>query len=66
MQTVNDELKPDSDLSKAKSNGDDFPERMESPIEDVRSHRYECAGCGYIYDPSEGIKKFNINKKILK
>ena len=28
--------------------------------EDVGLHLFECIGCGYIYDPSEGIKKFNI------
>ncbi len=34
----------------------------EGPIGDRRSHRYECRICGYVYDPSEGVRKFGINK----
>tara|TARA_B100001121_G_scaffold301162_1_gene311941 strand:- start:534 stop:968 length:435 start_codon:yes stop_codon:yes gene_type:complete len=28
----------------------------------LEQNRFECRGCGYIYDPSEGIKKLNIAK----
>ena len=28
----------------------------------LEQNRFECRGCGYIYDPSEGIKKLNIKK----
>ena len=27
---------------------------------DKSSHRYQCRSCGYIYDPIEGVKKFDI------
>jgi len=27
---------------------------------DPKLNRHECMGCGYIYDPDEGIKKLNI------
>tara|TARA_Y100001968_G_C19307024_1_gene692156 strand:- start:245 stop:661 length:417 start_codon:yes stop_codon:yes gene_type:complete len=27
-----------------------------------KNHRYECRSCGYIYDPLEGLKKFDIPK----
>ena len=27
---------------------------------DLRSNRFECISCGFIYDPDEGIKKLNI------
>ena len=27
---------------------------------DPRLNRFECMGCGFIYDPDEGIKKLNI------
>jgi len=27
---------------------------------DQRLNRFECLGCGFIYDPEEGIKKLNI------
>ncbi len=60
VQTVKDEFKSDSDLSKAKPIGDNSPDAMENPLQEFRNHRYECAGCGFIYDPLEGIKKFDI------
>ena len=28
----------------------------------LEQNRFECRSCGYIYDPSEGIKKLNIKK----
>ena len=28
----------------------------------LEQNRFECRSCGYIYDPSEGIKKLNIPK----
>ena len=30
------------------------------PILDTSSHRYECRNCGYIYEPIDGVKKFDI------
>ncbi len=29
---------------------------------DKRSHRFECRICGYVYDPSEGVKKFGVSE----
>ena len=29
---------------------------------DTSSNRYECRSCGYIYDPVDGVKKFDISK----
>jgi len=34
----------------------------EDSITNLKQNRFECRGCGYIYDPSEGIKKLNIAK----
>ena len=31
-------------------------------VEDLRLHRFECRGCGYIYDPKEGLGKYQIPK----
>ncbi|WP_320665114.1 rubredoxin [Prochlorococcus sp. MIT 1223] len=30
--------------------------------EAIKEHRFQCCGCGYIYDPQEGLKKFDIPK----
>ena len=30
------------------------------PESDPASHRFECRSCGYVYDPSEGVKKVGI------
>ena len=35
---------------------------IEVPKINLEQNRFECRGCGYIYDPSEGIKKLNIAK----
>ncbi|BBL86251.1 Rubredoxin (chromatophore) [Paulinella micropora] len=29
-------------------------------LDEIRTHRFECRGCGYVYDPAEGIKKLSI------
>ncbi len=34
-------------------------EASESP--DLSQHLFECTSCGYVYDPSEGVKKLGIN-----
>ena len=43
-----------------------FPSPLESninkPITNLEQNRFECRSCGYIYDPSEGIKKLKIEK----
>ncbi|MFM9100762.1 MAG: rubredoxin [Cyanobium sp.] len=30
------------------------------PEDDPDTHRFECRSCGYVYDPSEGVKKLAI------
>ena len=32
----------------------------EEQLTDSRNHLYECSSCGYVYDPSEGVKKYGI------
>jgi len=34
----------------------------ENVITNLEQNRFECRGCGYIYDPAEGNKKLNIPK----
>ena len=46
---------------------EDFPEKIlefkdEELITNLDQNRFECRGCGYIYDPIEGNKKLNIPK----
>ena len=31
-------------------------------MDDLRLHKFECRGCGYIYDPNEGLSKYKIAK----
>ncbi len=45
------------------------PEKLELSLEnsqekndDEKNHRFECCSCGYIYDPTEGLKKYQIKK----
>ena len=68
VKTVMNESKTEQeDLSYKDSKGDflnkttDFIEKShEHEKNDLTKNRFECRGCGYIYEPSEGIKKFNI------
>jgi len=30
------------------------------PIAELSTHRFECISCGYVYNPSDGVKKFGI------
>jgi len=30
------------------------------PVEDPRTHRFECRSCGFVYDPEEGVAKLGI------
>ena len=46
-------------------NGSLSPKKTElenDTISNLEQNRFECRGCGYIYDPSEGIKKLSIAK----
>ena len=62
VQTVNDEIKPDSNVLKAKQISQKIEEGNKDSLGDLRNHRFECAECGYVYDPLEGIKKFDIKE----
>ena len=69
VQTVSNEPQPASEASNANqvgkvlSQADTNKAQKKSSLEDdLASHRFECRGCGYIYDPKEGLKKFNIAK----
>ncbi len=35
-------------------------QQKDEDITNLEQNRFECRSCGYIYDPSEGIKKLNI------
>ena len=67
LQTVRDEQKPAIDQGKAQSSGQ-IPSNAEQksdqelsvPEKDLSSNRFECRGCGYVYDPKEGLKKYQI------
>ena len=67
LQTVKDDLNPKLDLSdpfkSEKASGDlvSKPNQEKTDLkDDLNLHRFECLGCGYVYDPEEGIKKFNV------
>ena len=65
---MSDDIKSSEEMMKASKLDDDVDETLSSvgtergadSIADNRSHRYECRNCGYIYDPIEGVKKFDI------
>ncbi len=70
LKTVSEELKTGFDEENDKSKGvssSDAAYQQTDPLSDDRGddlslHRFECRSCGYIYDPKEGLKKFNIQK----
>ncbi len=70
LQTVSNEFDPASEGVKAKGIGKMLSDTEKNQDQhssstqedDLASHRFECRGCGYIYDPKEGLKKFNIPK----
>ncbi len=51
-------VKTVSEDTKTKSNP--FEPKGSSDVFDPKLNRFECMGCGFIYDPDEGIKKLNI------
>ena len=68
VQTVNDDIKPSiklgdgqkMDQEGSNSQTDESAKVDSESKNDFKLHRFECCSCGYIYDPSEGIKKINI------
>ena len=67
LQTVRDEQKPALDKGKGQSSGQ-IPSNAEQKSDqelsgldkDLSSNRFECRGCGYVYDPNEGLRKYKI------
>ena len=66
---MSENIQPNSDKNKIveKSKTDklelDSSElKIESSSTNLEQNRFECRGCGYIYDPSEGNKKLNISQ----
>ena len=37
-----------------------FKPKNSTEVVNPKENRFECMGCGFIYDPDEGIKKLNI------
>tara|TARA_Y100001968_G_C19290104_1_gene683784 strand:- start:582 stop:998 length:417 start_codon:yes stop_codon:yes gene_type:complete len=62
VQTVKDDLERTSSdnevVGENKISEGSSPEK----VDELKDHRFQCVGCGYIYDPLEGLKKFNIPK----
>ncbi len=44
----------------SKPSGSSSGEETDQAQIDLSTHRFECRSCGYIYDPSEGVKKLQI------
>ena len=67
--TVSDELKTALDKDQANQIGkesidaDQIKDQQLSDLkQDLKAHRFECRECGYIYDPKEGLRKYQIPK----
>ena len=63
IQPASEENKIVGDLEKEKLSQDSSGVNVEQPVLNLEQNRFECRSCGYIYDPSEGIKKLNIPQK---
>ncbi len=61
---MSDEISSSADVpAEIKPPGEELTEsnsEKEKKTSDPRTHRFECRSCGYVYDPSEGIKKLGI------
>ena len=67
LQTVRDEQKPALDETNANESGNtpiDAEKKLDLKLqdleEDLSQNRFECRGCGYVYDPNEGLRKYKI------
>ena len=66
MQTVSEDFKTKSNPFREMSSNEKQDEVFSSNQKEIakgydpKFNRFECIGCGYIYDPDEGIKKLNI------
>ncbi len=51
----------DSAIDSINSNGTKATDQKDlEGFQDRSTHRFECIGCGYVYDPIEGVKKLGI------
>ena len=63
---MSDEIKKTDEINKiSKLDSDETMSSVESDgpsesIQDADSNLYECRSCGYVYDPIDGVKKFDI------
>ena len=67
LQTVRDEQKPALDETTANESGNspiDAEKKLDLKFQDLEKdlsqNRFECRGCGYVYDPNEGLRKYQI------
>ena len=67
LQTVSDEQKSALDQTNANEFGKSpigadkkLDLKLQDLKEDLSQNRFECRGCGYVYDPNEGLRKYQI------
>ncbi len=60
IQPTSEENKIVENLKEENLSGNLADLKINTPSSNLEQNRFECRSCGYIYDPSEGNKKFNI------
>ena len=67
LQTVSDEQKSALDQAKANTFGSSpmdadkkSGQKLPDLGADLSQNRFECSECGYVYDPKEGLRKYQI------
>ena len=60
IQPASEENKIVEDFKKEKLSESSSGVNVEQPALNLEQNRFECRSCGYIYDPSEGVKKLSI------
>ncbi len=68
LQTVSEQQKPALDptesnqIGQSTSNAEQKQDQTLLDLKDDLSlNRFECRGCGYVYDPKEGLRKYQIS-----
>ena len=56
IQPASEENKIVEDLKREKLSEKSSGVNVKQPTLNLEQNRFECRSCGYIYDPSEGIK----------
>tara|TARA_Y100001968_G_scaffold20479_1_gene16124 strand:- start:7036 stop:7458 length:423 start_codon:yes stop_codon:yes gene_type:complete len=62
VQTVRNDFKATSGDNQVDKNEQISNPNSNGSGDEIKYNRFECKGCGYIYDPSEGLSKFDIPK----